>query len=52
MNEKELFGSETAKRYLHVVLQGGGSQSMGVLFKELMGREANPEYLLRLNGIK
>ncbi|DAB28338.1 MAG: peptidase M3 [Sulfurimonas sp. RIFOXYD12_FULL_33_39] len=50
--DEGIFGSETAKRYLHVVLQGGGSQSMGVLFKELMGREANPEYLLRLNGIK
>src|SRR3989339_65728 len=49
--DEGIFGSETAKRYLHVVLQGGGSQSMGVLFKELMGREANPEYLLRLNGI-
>lgn len=50
--DEGIFGSETAKKYLHVVLNGGGSQSMGVLFKELMGREPNPEYLLRLNGIK
>lgn len=50
--DESIFGSETAKKYLHVVLQGGGSQSMGVLFKELMGREPNPDNLLRLNGIK
>lgn len=50
--DEGIFDSETAKKYLHVVLEGGGSQSMGVLFKELMGREPNPDNLLRLNGIK
>lgn len=49
--DEGIFASETANRYLHVVLNGGGSQSMDILFKELMKREPNPDNLLRLNGI-
>ncbi|QOY55452.1 M3 family metallopeptidase [Candidatus Sulfurimonas marisnigri] len=50
--DEGIFDSETAKKYLHVVLNGGGAKSMSELFKELMGREPNPDNLLRLNGIK
>jgi len=50
--DEGIFDSKTAKDYLHVVLNGGASKSMGILFKELMGREPNPANLLRLNGIK
>jgi len=50
--DEGIFNSATAKKYLDVILGKGGSQSMQELFKELMGREANPDNLLRLNGIK
>ena len=49
--DEDLFNSQTAKNYLDIVLNGGGSKSMDVLFNELMNREPNPENLLRLNGI-
>jgi oligopeptidase A len=49
--DEGIFGSKTAKKYLHVVLEGGGAKSMDTLFKDVMGREPDPEYLLRLNGI-
>ncbi|WP_372999057.1 M3 family metallopeptidase [Sulfurimonas sp.] len=50
--DEGIFGSETAKKYFSIVLNGGGAKSMDDYFKELMGREPNPENLLRLNGIK
>ena len=31
--------------------KGGGAKSMSEFFVELMGREPNPDNLLRLNGI-
>jgi oligopeptidase A len=49
--DEGIFGSKTAKKYLDIILSKGGSLSMDLLFKELMGREANPNNLLRLNGI-
>ena len=49
--DEGIFNSNTAKKYLHVILNGGGAKGMSELFKELMGREANPNNLLRLNGI-
>ncbi len=49
--DEGVFHSNTAKKYRDIVLNGGGSQSMKVLFEELMGREANINQLLRLNGI-
>ena len=49
--DEGIFDSNTAKKYLHVILNGGGAKSMSELFKELMGREPNPDNLLRLNGI-
>ncbi len=49
--EEGIFDSAIAKKYLHIILEGGGAKSMDILFKELMGREPNPDSLLRLNGI-
>ena len=49
--DEGIFNSETAKKYLYVILNGGGAKSMSELFKELMQREPNPDNLLRLNGI-
>ena len=49
--DEGIFNSKTAQNYLKIVLNGGGAKSMEILFKELMGREANADNLLRLNGI-
>lgn len=49
--DEGIFDSTTALKYRDIVLQGGGSKSMQELFIELMGREANTDQLLRLNGI-
>ncbi|WP_152184817.1 M3 family metallopeptidase [Sulfurimonas indica] len=46
------FDSKTAKKYRDIILHLGGAKSMQNLYIELMGREAKPEQLLRLNGIK
>ena len=50
--DEGIFDSNTAKKYLDIVLKGGGSKSMEVLFHELMGRDPDTDKLLRLNGIK
>jgi len=50
--DEGIFNSKTAKKYLEIILSSGGSKSMEVLFKELMGRDVEPTSLLRLNGIK
>jgi len=50
--DEGIFGSKTAKKYLDIVLKGGGSKSMEILFHELMNREPDTDKLLRLNGIK
>jgi oligopeptidase A len=50
--DEGIFDSKSAKAYLNTILKCGGSKSMEILFKELMGREVNTENLLRLNGIK
>ncbi len=49
--DEGIFESKTAKKYLDIVLNGGGAKSMDDYFKELMGREPKAENLLRLNGI-
>ncbi|MCD6173552.1 MAG: M3 family metallopeptidase [Sulfurimonas sp.] len=49
--DEGIFNSNTAKKYLEIILNGGGAKSMSKLFKELMGREPNLSNLLRLNGI-
>jgi len=50
--DEGIFESKTAKKYLDIILNGGGAKSMQVLFQELMGRDADTNQLLRLNGIK
>ena len=49
--DQGIFDSNSAKKYLDIVLKSGGSKSMEILYKEFMGKEANPDNLLRLNGI-
>ena len=49
--DQGIFDSSSAKKYLDIVLKSGGSKSMEILYKEFMGKEANPDNLLRLNGI-
>jgi oligopeptidase A len=46
-----LFATATGQAYREIVLEGGGSQSMQLLFQSLMGREPEPEALLKLGGI-
>jgi len=50
--DEGIFDSSTAKNYYEIILKGGGSKSMQILFKELMNREPDVTNLLRLNGIK
>ena len=50
--DEGIFDSQTAKKYRNIILHLGGAKSMQDLYIELMGREAQPEQLLRLNGIK
>ena len=50
--DEEIFQSPTAKRYRDIILHLGGAKSMQNLYIELIGREAKPEQLLRLNGIQ
>ena len=49
--DEGIFNSHTAKKYREIVLRGGGSKSMSILFNELMDRDPDPSKLLRLNGI-
>lgn len=49
--DEGIFDSQSAQKYLEIVLYGGGAKSMEELFIEMMGMQANPESLLRLNGI-
>jgi oligopeptidase A len=50
--DEGIFGSKTAKDYLKIVLEKGGSYSMQKLFTDLMQREPDIHKLLRLNGIE
>ncbi|WP_373072944.1 M3 family metallopeptidase [Sulfurimonas sp.] len=50
--DEGIFDSSTAKNYLDIVLDGGGAKSLSEYFNELMGRDADTDSLLRLNGIK
>ena len=49
--DEGIFDSKTAQKYLEIILSCGGAKSMKELFKELMGRDAHADTLLRLNGI-
>ncbi len=45
----DLFEAETAKRFRHL-LEQGGTRDAHDLYLEFRGKEANPEYLLRRKG--
>jgi len=47
-----IFTSDIASKYRNIILAKGGSRSMGILFKELMGRDLDTSALLRLSGIQ
>ncbi len=49
--DQGIFDTKLGRDYLEIILAKGGSQSMQVLFKELLGREPQTQSLLRLNGI-
>ncbi len=49
--DEGIFDSQTAKKYLDIILSGGGAKSMQKLFIDLQGREPDTNSLLRLNGI-
>lgn len=50
--DEGIFGSQTAEKYLKVILEKGGCYSMQKLFVDLMQREPDVKNLLRLNGIE
>ncbi|WP_457743616.1 M3 family metallopeptidase [Sulfurimonas sp.] len=50
--DEGIFNSDTAKKYLDIILHTGGAKSMSILYSELMNREADTSKLLRLNGIQ
>ncbi len=49
--DEGIFDSLSAQKYLDIILKSGGAKSMEILYQEFMGAEANPDNLLRLNGI-
>lgn len=49
--DEGIFDSKTALKYRDIILHGGGAKSMQELYTQLMGREADTDQLLRLNGI-
>jgi len=50
--DQGVFDTKIGKDYLNIVLGRGGSESMGTLFQELMGRAPQTQSLLRLSGIQ
>lgn len=49
--EKGIFDNATAKKFLHTILESGGSEEPMVLFKEFRGREPRIDALLKQTGI-
>jgi len=49
--DQGIFDTKLGQDYLNIILAKGGSESMQVLFNELLGRDPQTESLLRLNGI-
>ncbi|MGL4638943.1 MAG: M3 family metallopeptidase, partial [Shewanella sp.] len=49
--EEGIFNPETGRRFLHNILEMGGSVEPMVLFKQFMGREPSIDALLRHSGI-
>ncbi len=49
--DQGIFDTKLGRDYLDIILSKGGSSSMQILFKELLGRDPETTSLLRLNGI-
>ncbi len=49
--EKGLYDAETAARYREEILAKGGSEHPSVLYKNFRGRDADPDSLLRREGL-
>lgn len=49
--EKGLYDVVTAERYKHEVLSKGGSEPPSVLYRNFRGRDADPDALLRREGL-
>jgi peptidyl-dipeptidase Dcp len=49
--EKGLYDPETAKRYRKEVLARGGSEDPAVIYRNFRGRDADPDSLLRREGL-
>jgi peptidyl-dipeptidase Dcp len=46
-----LYDSETATKYRNEVLAKGGSEHPSILYRNFRGRDADPEALLRREGL-
>jgi len=49
--DQGVFDTKLGRDYLNIILAKGGSESMSILFKALLGRDPQTQSLLRLNGI-
>ena len=49
--EKGLYDQETAQSYMNEILTRGGSEKPEVLYKRFRGRDADPDSLLRREGL-
>ncbi len=49
--EEGIFDTEVGQKYLNAILSSGGSRSMSELFEQMMGRECDPDALLRVCDI-
>lgn len=49
--ERGLYDKETAQNYIDNILSRGGSESPEVLYKRFRGRDADPDALLRREGL-
>ena len=49
--QKGLYDSETAQKYKNEILAKGGSEDPSVLYRNFRGRDADPEALLRREGL-
>jgi peptidyl-dipeptidase Dcp len=49
--EAGLYDQETAKRYRKEILERGGAEHPSVLYRRFRGRDADPNALLRREGL-
>jgi len=46
------FNKELARKYRDTILAGGGAKKMDELYREFLGRDPNPESILKIYGLK